>query len=228
MTSSKIDQPLGLTVHGQPAVHELGQAEPLQTRSGRWKMLVVLLVCAAPVLASYFTYYVLRPDGRRNFGQLIEPQQAMPAGLEGRSLQGQPLPLADLQGQWLLISVGGSDCPAQCQNNLYLQRQLRESLGRDKDRLERVWLISDDQRPADSLQPALQGAEVLQIAPAQLQTWLQPEAGHELGEHLYLVDPLGHWMLRWPAGLDSEGAAQAKRDLVRLMRASASWDKPGR
>jgi hypothetical protein len=35
-------------------------------------------------------------------------------------------------------------------------------------------------------------------------------------------------MLRFPARLDIEGAAKAKRDLERLMRASSSWDKPGR
>jgi hypothetical protein len=35
-----------------------------RTRHGRWKMLGVLLVCAAPVIASYFTYYVIRPEGR--------------------------------------------------------------------------------------------------------------------------------------------------------------------
>ena len=49
-----------------------------------------------------------------------------------------------------------------------------------------------------------------------------------LEEHLYLVDPMGHWMMRFPARLDREGAAKAKRDLERLMRASASWDKAGR
>jgi len=39
---------------------------------------------------------------------------------------------------------------------------------------------------------------------------------------------MGHWMMRFPANLDAEGAAKAKRDLERLMRASASWDEAGR
>jgi hypothetical protein len=42
-------------------------------------MLAVLLVCAAPVIASYFTYYVVRPEGRRNYGELIDPQRPLPA-----------------------------------------------------------------------------------------------------------------------------------------------------
>ncbi|MFY8041543.1 MAG: hypothetical protein ACOVOD_01320, partial [Rhodoferax sp.] len=54
------DLPLGMTVHSMP-VPEQGLAEGGRTRGGRWKMLLVLLVCAAPVIASYFTYYVVRP-----------------------------------------------------------------------------------------------------------------------------------------------------------------------
>ncbi|MEG1771261.1 MAG: hypothetical protein RR311_22470, partial [Comamonas sp.] len=40
-------EPLGLSVHGLPAAGEAMQAQ--RTRSGRWQMIGVLLVCAAPV-----------------------------------------------------------------------------------------------------------------------------------------------------------------------------------
>jgi hypothetical protein len=59
------DEPLGLTVHSMPRPTALDGAEGASARpSGRWKMLVVMLMCAAPVIASYFTYYVIRPEGR--------------------------------------------------------------------------------------------------------------------------------------------------------------------
>ena len=58
--------------------------------------------------------------------------------------------------------------------------------------------------------------------------WLAPQAGHGLSEHLYVVDPQGQWMMRFPARMDGAGATQARRDLERLLRASASWDQPGR
>ncbi len=61
-----------------------------------------------------------------------------------------------------------------------------------------------------------------------LQTWLQPPEGAKLSDHLYVVDPQGHWMMRFPAHLDKASAPQAKRDLERLLRASSSWDQPGR
>jgi hypothetical protein len=76
--------------------------------------------------------------------------------------------------------------------------------------------------------PALKDATVLRVQAAELAQWLQPEPGHVLPDHLYLVDPLGNWMMRFPPALTAEGALQAKRDLDRLMRAAQFWDRPGR
>jgi hypothetical protein len=221
------DQPLGLTVHSLPVPQEAAAAEERRTRAGRWKMLLVALVCAAPVLASYFTYYVLRPEGRRNYGELIEPQRPMPS-IHGTTLGGKPVALPSLQGQWLLVSVAGGACDAACEKHLYLQRQLRESLGKEKGRLDWVWLVPDNAPVRPELQPALQQATVLRVDAAQLAQWLQPAAGRSLTDHLYMVDPMGHWMMRFPPDQDTAHAAKLRRDLERLMRGSAGWDKPGR
>ena len=91
-----------------------------------------------------------------------------------------------------------------------------------------VWLIDDEQPVRAALEPALHDATVLRVPQAALADWLQPAAGHTLNEHLYLVDPMGHWMMRFPADLDKAGAGKARRDLERLLRASSSWDQPGR
>ena len=195
--------------------------------AGRWKMLAVLLVCVAPIAASYFSYYVLRPEGRRNFGDLIEPQRPVPA-LATRTLGGAAGDLQSLKGQWLLVTVAGGACIAACENNLYLQRQLRESLGKEKERLDRVWLVIDDAAIPSALMPALGGAAVLRVSPAALAGWLQPQAGQALADHLYVVDPMGNWMMRFPPNLDAPAAAKAKRDVDRLLRASSGWDKEGR
>jgi len=219
------DQPLGLTVHSMPTPQDL--ATPQQTRMGRWKMLLVLLVCAAPVVASYFTYYVLRPEGRRNFGELINPQKPLP-DLVATALDGRQVNLQTLKGQWLLISVAGAACDAACARQLYLQRQLREGLGKDKDRLDWVWLIDDAAPLAPEIMPALKTATVLRVSAQDLQAWLAPANGATLQDHLFLVDPLGNWMLRFPAQLSAEQAPKAKRDLERLLRAASSWDKAGR
>ncbi len=158
---------------------------------------------------------------------MIDPQRPLP-DLVVRDLDGAPVSLPSLKNQWLLITVASGACDSRCQDHLYLQRQLRESLGKDKDRLDRVWLVSDDARLPEPLLPALGQATVLRVPPDVLGGWLAPAPGQALPDHLYVVDPMGHWMMRFPAGLDKQSAGRAKRDLERLMRASSSWDRAGR
>ena len=210
-----------------PSLGDAVAQDARRTRAGRWQMLLLALVCAAPVIASYFSYYVVRPEGRRNYGELIDPQRPIPAAA-ATDLSGRPFDLTSLKGQWLLLSVAGGACDEACQSNLYLQRQLRESLGRDKDRLDWVWLVSDEVRIADALRPALSHATVVRVPADALANWLAPAPGHRLNEHLYVVDPMGHWMMRFPARMDLASAAKARRDLNRLLRASESWDEAGR
>ncbi|MEO6015768.1 MAG: hypothetical protein ABIP46_00820 [Polaromonas sp.] len=225
-TAAALDQPLGLTVHTVPVPAQ----DSVPNTSGRWKMIAVLLVCAAPVIASYFTYYVIRPEGRRNYGDLIDPQRPLPSipAVAALGAAGPAGDLTALKGQWLLMSVAGGACDKACQQRLYFQRQMREALGKEKDRLDWVWLVDDDAAIDTRLRPALASSTTLRVPAAALAQWLLPAAGQHLEDHIYLVDPLGNLMMRFPANMDTAGAASAKRDLDRLLRASASWDKEGR
>ena len=218
------DEPLTLTVHNLPQLDQASAAAAASTRKGRWKMLGLMFVCAAPVIASYFTYYVIRPEGRRNYGELIDPQRPLPTWT-GVDAQGRTVALDSLKKQWLLVSVADSACNEACVQHLYVQRQLRETLGREKERLDWVWLRTGDAALPVALQQATAAAVVLQVDAQDLGAWLQPAPGQKIEDHLYVVDPLGNWMMRFPANLDP---AQAKRDLDRLLRASAFWDKEGR
>ncbi len=221
------DQPLGLTVHTLPEPSKMANEAESRTRSGRLKMLAVMLICAAPVVASYFTFYVVQPAGKPGFGELIEPPRPLP-DVVGTAMDGTNINLRTLKDQWLLVSVASANCDTQCARHLYLQRQLRQTLGKEKERLDWVWLISDAAPVADTLLPALKEATVVRVPAADLAKWLVPQAGYDLADHLYLVDPLGKLMMRFPPHLDAAGARHVKRDLDRLLRASAAWDTAGR
>jgi cytochrome oxidase Cu insertion factor (SCO1/SenC/PrrC family) len=218
----------------QMSVHSLPQAGPQvstqRTRMGRLKMLAVWAVCAAPVIASYLTYYVIKPQGRSNYGTLIMPPKPLPSeartpGEAWTDLQGQPVQPASLKGQWLLVTVAGGACDEACEKHLYLQRQLRETLGRDKDRMDRVWLVNDQAPVRENLMPGLKDAAILRVAPEALKQWLAPETGQALEAHFYLVDPKGEWMMRFPANAEP---SRVKKDLAKLLKASESWDEAGR
>jgi hypothetical protein len=79
-----------------------------------------------------------------------------------------------------------------------------------------------------ALLAGLQDAVVLRLPKDQVAQWLRPQAGSELQDHLYLVDPQGDWMMRFPANLKTDQAPKMRKDWDRLLRASVSWDKAGR
>lgn len=217
---------LRLTVHSMPTP-DLARSRR-RVVSGRLRMLLVLAACAAPVVASYFTYYVVRPGARTNYATLIEPTRAAPADLALRTLAGAPLAASALKGQWLLVTVADASCDAACEKRLHLQRQLRAMLGKDRDRIDRVWLVTGEApvRP-ELLQAATAtpGLNIWRVDGAGLARWLAPAPGQALEDHFYIVDPMGEWMMRSPAPADP---ARLKRDLARLVRASSFWDRPGR
>lgn len=224
--SSVASEPLSFTVHSMPAPDVSDAAR--RTAVGRLKMLAVLAVCAAPVIASYLTYFVIRPESRNNYSELIMPPRVLPDTLPLKQLSGADMKPAGLRGQWLIVVVADAACDATCEKSLYLQRQLREALGGEKDRVDKVWFITDDGVPRPAvLQAIAQGtsATVLRAPRADLAQWLAPARGHTLAEHLFVVDPMGQWMMRAPADPDP---TKLKRDIERLLRASASWDRPGR
>lgn len=217
-------EPLSFAVHTLPDLADprVVDAPP----SGRGKLLAIMVACSLPVLVAYLVFFFFKPTGQVGFGQLIHPARPMPA-VELSDAQGQSMALSGLQKQWLLVSVGPSACDEACGKHLFIQRQLREMLNKDKDRVDRLWLVQDDGPVPEKLQHLLQGAHVLRATPDLLQQWLGDD-GQQAVNRLYLVDPQGHAMLHMPADQDSQQAHAALRVLQKLLAASVAWDAPGR
>lgn len=217
-------EPLSFAVHSLPDPRAV-----TRQRAGRVKMLLLLALCAAPVVASYFTFYVVKPSGSA-YGELIVPTAEMPADLPLTDLQGRTVLPASLHGQWLLAVVQPAACGEACERQLFVQRQLREMLGKERARVDKLWLIPQDATtPRPELLAALgqKGAEVtvLRAPRERLEAWLKPAAGKTLADHFYVVDPMGRWMLRAPADPEPK---KLQGDLNKLLKASASWDNAGR
>ncbi|MFY7864973.1 SCO family protein [Roseateles sp.] len=224
-TATPESDPVAMTIHSLPDPMTANAAQ--RTKGGRVRMLLVLAACAAPVIASYFTFYVIQPRGSA-YGDLILPTVDVPAQLSLKTLEGKPVTPDSLKGQWLLTLVQGSACDAECEKMLFMQRQLREMLGKERDKVDKLWLIPDDEALRPELQQAVsQGIPVtiLRAPRAELEAWLKPADGRALRDHLFVIDPLGRWMLRSPVAPDP---GKVKGDLSRLLKANAGWDKAGR
>lgn len=212
--------------------------EPERRRKARLTLLAVLAVCIAPVIASYTAYYLLPPDGRTNYGTLVSPMQEMaavpvhpvvvpPAAPETRELpveQSVATTLKAFRGRWVMIVVAPAACDDRCRDQLYKIRQVRLTTGKHRLRVERLWLIpADNPAAADTSppDPAVladhQGSWVARIDAQQVLPNFPVPADSEPSAHIYLMDPLGMLMMRFPVDADPN---RMKKDLNKLLKAS--------
>jgi hypothetical protein len=193
------------------------QNKPQQT-SGRWKLLAVLAVCASPLIFSYLTYYVIKPSGRTNYGTLIDPRAHPVPPLATVGLDGKPLALEAYKGKWVMLQVAPGECPQACKEQMVKIRQLRLMQGKGMERIERVWLITDNAPLDIELMKVIDGAHFLRVKPELVKSWLPVEQGSEVSDHLYLIDPLGNLMMRFPKNAEP---SKVTKDIGKLLKASA-------
>lgn len=189
-----------------------------RTSAGRWKLFAVMAVCAAPIIFSYLTYYVIQPTGRTNYGTILDPRLYPMPKLGSSLLGGEPKELDAYNGKWIMLQIDSGACADACQKKLYDMRQLRLIQGKEMDRVERVWLISDDQAVDPVLIRAFDGMHMLKANANTLKSWLPLEAGTQLQDHIFMIDPRGNLMMRFPKNADPQ---KMKKDIGKLLRASA-------
>jgi cytochrome oxidase Cu insertion factor (SCO1/SenC/PrrC family) len=187
--------------------------DPDKQRRGRLKALGIFLVCLVPFVAAYVTYYFWRPESRMNYGELL-PAQALPDAL-GTKPDGTALVAADLRGKWVLVQADSGSCAEPCLKKLYSMRQVRLAQGKNFERVERVWLVLDDVAPKVAEPRLTEG--VLVVRPSDRGVLAPFPAEGDVRDHLYLVDPLGNVMLRFPKDADPK---RVLKDLQRLLKVS--------
>jgi len=199
-----------------------------QKIKGRWKLFIVLAVCAAPMIASYLAYYVIKPEGRTNYGTILDPRLYPMPELDARLLGAADVNNAEkadkqngltaYRGKWVMLTISSGACDAGCQKKLYDLRQLRLAQGKEMDRIERVWAVTDAQPVDTLLLREYDGMHVLKINADALSKWLPTEADTQISDHIYMIDPLGNLMMRFPKNADPN---KIKKDISKLLRASA-------
>jgi hypothetical protein len=167
----------------------------------RNKLFLVAVICAAPVVLGTAAYLLgWSPGGASNYGELIAP----------RPLSAQAI--AELRGKWVLVSFDAAGCDAYCEKKLYFMRQVRRAQGKDMERVERLWVLTDGGKPRAELVAAIEGTK-MRASGASLAAAFPGNAA----DHIYLVDPLGNLMMRFPRDPDP---SRMIKDLQRLLKYS--------
>lgn len=193
-------------------------AEPQQRKRGRWMLWLVLLVCASPMIASYFTYYVLKPEKRNNYGTLIDQRAHPVPAMASTTLDGKPAALEQFKGKWVMLMAAPGACGDACRKQLFTMQQLRKMQGKEMERIERVWLITDSE-PLDTLViREYDGTHMLRADPRAIANWLPADPGTSAADHIYMIDPLGHLMMRFPKDPDPR---KVHKDIYKLLKASS-------
>jgi hypothetical protein len=178
----------------------------------RAKLMLLASLFAIPIAASILASRYFRPEPTANYGELLlPPAQIAPHALA--RADGGRFAFAELNGRWVLVASDSGHCDAACAEKLAAMRQVRLALGRNASRIERVVVVDDAQAPQI---PTFAGFEGMVVAAPPPGSALAPGAGNDRA-HIYLVDPRGNVMMRWPAKPDMR---RMYRDLDRLLKAS--------
>ena len=202
-----------------------GQSIDAATKRGRIQMILLFLVCAAPVIVSYFTFYVIKPTGgNTKIGELVYPVQSAPID----SID------ASLQGKWtMLIARPSAECKVgkdECVNLLYLMRQVRIAMGRESQRVQLVWLVTDqgdiDPEIAKAYDQEVAGFTFVRMPKDatkknEVEKWLELDGKKSA---IHLLDPRADRMMRFDTDKEVPDFKRVSKDLGKLLK----WNATGK
>jgi hypothetical protein len=200
------------------------EAQTRQRRIQRLKFFGIALVCLAPVILSYAFYYLRTPSKTSNYGTFIEPQRPAQA-LKLTQLDGKPLAIDSFRKRFIMVTSHPASCDEQCAKLLYTSRQIHAMTGKERTRVERLWIIPKDSQanaanvvvPDPKLLAAHEGLIVAYADSETLKNLLPVDNAGATQEHIFLIDVQGNLMMRFPKEPDPY---KVKKDLMILLKAA--------
>ena len=179
---------------------------------GRAQFLLIALVFFGPLLFAAWLYYQggsLQPTEKANHGTLLEPIVNLGDAVPGSAI---------LENRaWLLLYANEGVCGEPCLEALYTLRQSRLMLGKEMDRLMRVFLHGE-QGP-DNLLIAEEHKGLITLQDEALQLVLdnkKPQALVDGG--YYLIDPHGNLVMYFDPEINPREMVDDIKRLLKLSR----------
>lgn len=187
-----------------------------QIKNGRLPLLLIFLIPTVAMGLAWLMYFtgLLIPQGRTNKGELILPPVQFS---ELKLLQGEaPLQLDRLEGSWGVLVFGSANCSGSaCQESLYKTRQVHVALGKEADRVVRLYVAPQTPAVPENLADEHPNIFWLSANKAAILKALNLESWPE--NRYFIIDPLGNIMMGYQA--DQEGGDLLK-DLKKLLKTS--------
>ncbi len=182
--------------------------------SGRLQLTVIAAVFFGPLIFAVWLYFsgdLIQPSARSNHGALLEPfvniNDASPASN-----------VSDLsEGNWLLVYASRDACRDACRDALYTIRQSRLMLGKDMDRVKRVFLHGDVTPDTLFLADEHKGLAVIEDADLHSVLTNKKPAGLPAGGY-YLIDPFGNLVRYFGPDINPRDMVDDIGHLLRLSR----------
>lgn len=159
--------------------------------------------------------------GTTNHGTLLYPEVDL-SQADWRDEAGQPWALDASEARWRMVLPVAEPCDENCRQLLYVTRQIHVRLGKQADRLERIYvnvgdpLSAEQQEFLDSEHP---GIRIVHYPADDFAAHFSKTNGRWAGEtRSYLVDPQGVAMMYHDASL---AGSDILEDLNHLLKLSA-------
>lgn len=189
-----------------------------QQRRGRLMLLCMLIFFVTPIIAVIAMYKMdWRPKGE-SIGQLVVPAKLLAMDYAFMSSDGSVVQRDLWKDKWSMVYIAGN-CQAACKEKLHNIRQLHVSLYKEIPRMQRVLITTSQevkqlqQDYPDMLILNQPGSEITALSD---QFNVNNESSMT-ADRIYLVDPLGHFMMSYATATDP---ALIRKDITRLMRYS--------
>ncbi len=185
-----------------------------------WPVLsLIVLAVIVPITLSVLLY--LHADwfalGRSNHGKLVRPPVKIDMAALARPFAASPLPSDFFRGHWTMVYIGSPRCDAICREALYVTRQIRLGMGRNIQRVQRLYIVRGDRvdKPK-ALRHAHPDLTVV-LAPGMAGRRFAKEFTSRAGsDSIYLVDPNGLLMMTYPVKAKPLGLLKDLRHLLKV------------
>ncbi len=188
-------------------------SKEITPRTRKRKLLLLMALMIAPIALSYLLFFWGAPSGRVNYGELIEVKVLPDIAL--RKTDGVTFNISQLRGKWIMLVVDSGMCDESCRKKLYFMRQVRLMQKTEMGRIERVWLIDDDKIPKSGILKDFKGTVLINAKGSEMLKAIPAKISQH--DHIYMIDPLGNLMMRFPKDVDPSRMA---KDLKRLLKIS--------